>query len=221
MMEHFISRPAAQITARSGEHGPPGTCPLLWARSEQTGEHLNDTAPEGQRVTLDKAQDSGNSLHAQAHNHPPAEDYGNGGLPHQGSQGTALTLCRTHPWSRQEQTGQLCTETPPEQHPCGQSHESSHWAASQRAGPGRAASRRAPAVSSPWIIAVTLQKPSRDSWESGLQHCPKHWRATLPPRLGFFWTICFHIKSNQQSQGQHPKFRASCSYPYPSSSLPF
>lgn len=63
MMEHFISRPAARITARSGEHGPPGTCPLLWARSEQTGEHLSDTAPEGQRVTLDEAQDSGNSLH--------------------------------------------------------------------------------------------------------------------------------------------------------------
>lgn len=67
----------------------------------------------------------------------------------------------------------------------------------------------------------TAHKPSRESWESGLQHCPKHWRATLPPRLGFFWTICFHIKSNQQSQGQHPKFRASCSYPYPSSSPPF
>lgn len=60
-----MSRPAAQITVRSGEHGPPGTCPLLWARSEQTEEHLNDTAPERQRVTLGKAQDSGNSLHAQ------------------------------------------------------------------------------------------------------------------------------------------------------------
>lgn len=51
--------------------------PLLWARSEQSWEHLSDTAPKWQHVTPDKAQDSRNSLHAQAHNHPPAQDWGN------------------------------------------------------------------------------------------------------------------------------------------------
>lgn len=202
MMEHFISRPAAQITVRLGEHGPPGTCPLLWARSEQSWEQFDDTAPKWQRITLDQAQDS-----RTASMHQPIITHHTGlrekKLPMSGQPGESTHSLQDSfliPSGTDRAEEPLESNTPVIHStlsclPRGQSRQSELQGSSRE------------------LSMDHCCNTARHSWESGWQHCPKHCHCVWGPSGPSVFT--------SKASSSHTKFMASCSYLHPSSSPPF